>query len=136
MQDWDKDIRKRKEALEAAGAKVKEVDMPAGRFPFENLPSVLSELGIRSVMIEGGASVIDQVFNASFLNQLGQERPLADLIIVTVAPSKIGADGVSYGAGVGLEAIPSEYVQEHSERLGKDSILVYRAQHARSPEAV
>lgn len=56
-----------------------------------SIPVVLKTLytlGIHSVMVEGGAQVI-----RSFLSQDAQA---VDTIIVTVAPTFVGEDGVSY----------------------------------------
>ena len=61
-----------------------------------NLNSVLHQLrvlGIRSLMVEGGAGVIN-----SFLSARSEDtqKPLVDTVIVTVAPVFIG-NGVGYG---------------------------------------
>lgn len=71
----------------------------------------LREKGIRSVMVEGGARVI-QSFLAS--------RHLVDSMIVTTAPVLVGRDGVGYGGG--LEEVPGlKYVS--TEVLGRDAVV-------------
>lgn len=45
----------------------------------------LSDLGIRSVMVEGGALVIN-----SFL----EEKQLVDVVVLTIAPKYLGSDAV------------------------------------------
>lgn len=68
-----------------------------------SIPSFLRKLyecDIRSVMVEGGASVIN-----TFLNQASQPRgpgesPVVDTLIVTVAPTLVGDDGLGYTAGI------------------------------------
>lgn len=52
----------------------------------------LRSLGISSLMVEGGARVID-----SFL-QANLSTPCIESLIVTVAPTLVGASGVAYGA--------------------------------------
>lgn len=66
---------------------------------FLSIPSLLRKLyenDIRSVMVEGGASVIN-----TFMNQACQPRgpgefPVVDTLIVTVAPTIVGDDGLGY----------------------------------------
>lgn len=78
------------------------------------LPAVLRTLrenGIRSVMVEGGARVI-QSFLAS--------RRLVDSMIVTIAPVFLGRDSVGYGGS--LEDAPGlKYV--NTEVLGRDTVV-------------
>jgi 2,5-diamino-6-(ribosylamino)-4(3H)-pyrimidinone 5'-phosphate reductase len=61
-----------------------------GRIAPDTIPWVLSRLGFRSVMIEGGSRVL-----SSFLRSPPREdgSPMVDTVIVTVAPMFIG-DGV------------------------------------------
>ena len=71
----------------------------------------LREKGIRSIIVEGGARVI-QSFLAS--------RHLVDSMIVTIAPVLVGRDGVGYDGG--LEEVPgSKYVR--TEVLGRDAVI-------------
>jgi dihydrofolate reductase len=62
-----------------------------------DLPTLLKTLGIRSMMVEGGAEIIRQ-FLQSELHQDSRQgqggRPLADLLVVTVAPVLV-PDGFS-----------------------------------------
>jgi 3,4-dihydroxy 2-butanone 4-phosphate synthase/GTP cyclohydrolase II len=71
----------RESALEANGAKI--FRFPAnnqGRVPLPALLAHLADLGIKSLMVEGGASVI-----TSFLSQ-----GLVDIVILTIAPVLVG----------------------------------------------
>lgn len=71
----------RRAALEAKGARVLELPGDGkGRVSLPHLLAQLDSLGVRSLMVEGGAAVI-----TSFLAQR-----LADLAIVTVAPVILG----------------------------------------------
>lgn len=67
-----------------------------GRIPPSSLPSILTSLGLRSVMIEGGSRVL-----SSFLHTLKRDdgSKLVDTVVVTVAPTFIGE-----GVGVVPEA--------------------------------
>jgi 2,5-diamino-6-(ribosylamino)-4(3H)-pyrimidinone 5'-phosphate reductase len=48
---------------------------------------LLHHLGIRRVMIEGGARVIQELLTMS--------TPIVDLLIVTIAPVYVGEQGIS-----------------------------------------
>lgn len=67
-----------------------------GRIPPSSLPSILTSLGLRSVMVEGGSRVL-----SSFLHTLKRDdgSKLVDSVVVTVAPTFIGQ-----GVGVVPEA--------------------------------
>jgi riboflavin biosynthesis pyrimidine reductase len=65
--------------------------LPPGRLPLDTLPSILSELGIHSLMVEGGASIIQQFLATSCPPSTSQDKedhwkPLVDRVIVTIAP--------------------------------------------------
>jgi 2,5-diamino-6-(ribosylamino)-4(3H)-pyrimidinone 5'-phosphate reductase len=89
------------------------------------LPLVLKQLEIRTLMIEGGSSIIDQVLEATRTNPDGLKKPLADSIIVTIAPVNVGADGTGYSIGSGFEAISSAYQRKSSQKFGKDNVLAF-----------
>lgn len=89
-------------------------------------PALLRSLDVRSVMVEGGASIIDQFLSTTFTDEAGRQRYLADCVIVTVAPANIGNEGVGYGSGKGLQAIRSSFKEKHTEKCGKDSIVVFQ----------
>jgi len=54
---------------------------------------MLHELGMRSLMVEGGAQVIASFFAAT---------SVVDTVIITVAPTFVGADGVGYDVLLGV----------------------------------
>ena len=71
----------RQAKLEAAGAKVLRLPLSApGRIDLERLLAALAEKGVKSLMVEGGATVI-----SSFL-----AARLVDHLVVTVAPMLVG----------------------------------------------
>lgn len=80
---------------------------------------MLVELGLRSVMIEGGSRVLSSFLHAPRRND---GTPLVDSVVVTVAPMFIG-EGITVvpsGADVGLPQLT--YV--HTEQMGKDAVMV------------
>ena len=66
---------------------------PALHLPIPAVLPALHELGIHSLMVEGGAQVIASFFATS---------SVVDSVIVTVAPTFVGADGVGYGLPLGV----------------------------------
>lgn len=96
--------------LEGKGAKIiRFPPNPQGRVPLPSLLMHLAEQGVRSLMVEGGASVI-----TAFLSQ-----GLVDIVILTIAPILVG----------GLRA-PEKNMQPPlrlqdfgSERAGEDLII-------------
>lgn len=64
-----------------------------GRISIPDLLFTLRELDIRSVMVEGGARVIQ-----SFLAAEASHRDCIDMVIITVSPTLVGDGGVGYGA--------------------------------------
>jgi len=115
LQQWEA----RRDALQAAGVTVILVepetihpDLPpvTSNLPLPAVLRALREKGIRSVMVEGGARVIQ-----SFLS----ER-LVDSLIVTTAPVLVGRDGLGYGEGL-EQVLGLKYIQ--TELLGRDTVV-------------
>lgn len=75
-------------------------DLSQGRIPIPTILTTLHELGIRSVMVEGGARVIESFFTE---DASSPERRIIDTIILTVAPIFVGEDGVGYAIKFGEE---------------------------------
>ncbi|GAA5944888.1 hypothetical protein JCM10213_006625 [Rhodosporidiobolus nylandii] len=107
--------------LVEAGAELVEISIDDnGRL---SLPSALtcpdsSRIFGRSLMVEGGASVI-----SSFL-----ASKLVDLVIVTVAPVLVGAEGVSV-TRPGLDVPELEHLA--TEVFGRDTVFVCRPKYAK-----
>ncbi|KAF9417820.1 2,5-diamino-6-(ribosylamino)-4(3H)-pyrimidinone 5'-phosphate reductase [Podila epigama] len=81
--DHDSEKRKR---LEALGATVFVIDQDAqNRLVIPHLLRTLGERSIRSLMVEGGASIISTFMASS----------LVDLVLITIAPIYVGHDGIS-----------------------------------------
>ena len=80
-----------------------------GRFSWTEILSTLHSRGIKSVMIEGGASVINDVLT----------RRIADVIIITIAPVFLGRDGVGIAP-----MLHEEWLQNTTSiSIGKDIVM-------------
>ncbi|KAF8910163.1 dihydrofolate reductase-like domain-containing protein [Gymnopilus junonius] len=107
----------RKQALEAAGARIIEIPMTptadgiGTRLSIPSVLQTLKELGISSVMVEGGAQII-----SSFM-----EENTADTLIITIAPTFVGASGVAYNCIT--EAGNLKYMGTMA--IGKDSVFTF-----------
>ncbi|KAG0702725.1 dihydrofolate reductase-like domain-containing protein [Suillus ampliporus] len=105
----------RKSILENAGARV------IRRFiMIPDLLKVLYNFGIKTLMVEGGATII-----GSFLAESARPKPNAiiDTLIITIAPTLIGDDGVSYGEGLSTAQVPSlKHIR--TEVMGRDVVIV------------
>ncbi|KAF8846129.1 bacterial bifunctional deaminase-reductase [Paxillus ammoniavirescens] len=114
----------RKSTLETAGVVVYEIPCVNGYLSIRHLLRKLYEKDIRSVMVEGGATVIK-----AFLNQASQRNtetpPVVDTLIVTVAPTLVGDEGVGYKVGFSgreLNDIP-KFTHVRTELMGKDTVI-------------
>ena len=88
--------------------------MHAGLVDVRALLGALRGLGVRSLMVEGGARVIRSFLHAArgegegesvaagagAGESAGRRRPVVDALVVTVAPTVVGDAGVGYGAGL------------------------------------
>jgi 2,5-diamino-6-(ribosylamino)-4(3H)-pyrimidinone 5'-phosphate reductase len=83
-----------------------------GRFSWTQIFSALAVRGVKSVMIEGGASVLNEVLS----------QRVADVLIITIAPVFIGKDGVGI-----LPALSTEWLHDvTSVSMGKDIVIAGR----------
>ena len=103
----------RKAALEQAGARI--VEVPDTR----DIPTIvhhLRQLGIQSLMVEGGAQIIRSFLRAH------STHPIVDNLIITVAPTFIGKDGVGYE----LDRDIVNLAFQRSFPLGRDTVMVFK----------
>jgi len=110
------DQAQRKQALEAAGARILEIEARNGNASRLSLSSVLQALRlneVKSLMVEGGAQVIE-----SFLS----EPPFVDKLVITISPVLLGS-GVDYHAGTGR----TNFEHVHTELFGKDTVIALTA---------
>ncbi|CAO3687713.1 unnamed protein product [Rhizopus stolonifer] len=77
--------KKKQMDLEKAGAKIYSVKSETDRVPLLNVLELLRSMGIKSLMIEGGAKIIQSCL----------KNQLYDQLIVTIAPKFVGIDGVN-----------------------------------------
>jgi len=117
--------RGRKAALESAGARVIGVESDSTGISVPSLLTTVRTLGIRSLMVEGGARVIK-----SFLTSTQQHSATTssggtvDAIIVTVAPTFVGQEGVGYGEDLlGSKMPPMRHT--FTELFGRDTVIVF-----------
>ncbi|KAH9837275.1 bacterial bifunctional deaminase-reductase [Rhodofomes roseus] len=111
----------RRSSLEAAGARIVEVGTSAdGRIPIPALLVKLRGLGMQSLMVEGGARVIQ-----CFLAAEAQHRNCIDTVIVTIAPTIVGKDGVAYGSNLPSDTLPAMQHVE-TELFGRDAVVALR----------
>ena len=98
--------------FKAVGMEVRSVDLDAGDYlDLNEVLSCLNKLGVKSVMVEGGAKVI-----TSFLKQR-----LADLVIITVAPVFLGGMP-PISERMDLEGLPRIWQMKHKQ-FGEDVVV-------------
>ncbi|KAI0783324.1 dihydrofolate reductase-like domain-containing protein [Abortiporus biennis] len=118
LSEWNS----KQQRLQAAGVTVVDVESKGGQIQIPALLQKLRSLGIRSLMVEGGAQIIK-----SFLTHAGLETgsKCVDAILVTTAPVFVGNDGVGYGQDLIVSQIPST---EHvlTEVFGRDVMMSLR----------
>ena len=129
------------DALRAMGADVVEVaaskDSAGEGLPaWDDVLTCVSQAGMESVMVEGGATVIESLFAAH------AKKPLIDEIIVTVAPVKLGEAGLGYKRPdwlsrafnlptTGMPSLPGTELQPVSldpEIFNKDVVFAWSSQ--------
>lgn len=65
---------------------VLQINIVTGKLQLPSLLTYLSEMGIRTLMVEGGARVIDSFMRSGLVKHL----------IVTISPCFVGPDGIGY----------------------------------------
>lgn len=105
----------RQRALESVGARILRLpNNEAGRVDLQHLLSLLSRLGIKSLMVEGGAAVI-----SSFLTS-----HLVDRLVLTIAPMLVGGlNAVEPYHEVNGNPLP-RLSRTRYQRLGDDILLL------------
>ncbi|KZV96118.1 bacterial bifunctional deaminase-reductase [Exidia glandulosa HHB12029] len=105
--------------LEKAGAVLFDIPtvLNGNGLDIQAMLDVLHEKGIKSLMVEGGQRVISSFYAARDT----EGRPIVDALIVTVAPTLVGAAGV----GVALDGAEKTLTLKHlrTEIMGKDTVV-------------
>lgn len=114
----------RQRALEALGVKVLRLRANrAGQVCLDALLSALAALGIRDLMVEGGANVITSFLAAGFVNRL----------VLTIAPLLLGGlHAVQQLDQTGSRSLP-RLRNPHYETLGEDLLLFGDVEWEASP---
>ena len=124
-------MTERKRALEDAGARIIEIPPSSSvqdeLFPNSHLslPVILkslNDLGIRSLMVEGGARIIGSFF--------ASPEKIVDSLIITVAPILVGSDGVGYQCkhpvlDLNGSKKQASFAGVHTELIGRDTVVAF-----------
>lgn len=107
----------RSAVLQKAGARVIPIPMDPedGLLSIPSLIKKLGELDVRSLMVEGGARIIQ-----SFL-----AKAVIDTIIITTAPKVVGEEGISHGMQFELEREIPGFNLVAQEKIGDDDVIVW-----------
>lgn len=78
--------------------------------------SVLHSLGVKRLMVEGGAQVIESLFMArSASSPASRAGDLIDQLIVTVSPNFAGSDSTGYKSPRWSDPVPGKTKKQASE---------------------
>jgi 2,5-diamino-6-(ribosylamino)-4(3H)-pyrimidinone 5'-phosphate reductase len=113
-------MRSRASSLRAAKAVLHEISLDEnGNLSRPSLLDKLKQLGIHSLMVEGGQRVI-----SSFLGAMDEKgQPVVDKLVITVAPKFVGSAGI----GVMSEGVKvPELIHLQSTTLGSDTVVACR----------
>ncbi len=119
----------RQTKLENAGARI--FRFPPGEnghIPLQSLLIRLADLGVNSIMVEGGAGVIQAFFSAR----------LADQVVITIAPIFVGGLQVLKFEGKDLkqESYFPHLTSTHVDMLGDDMIVWGKIIHPKAGEDI
>ncbi|TFK95041.1 bacterial bifunctional deaminase-reductase [Polyporus arcularius HHB13444] len=129
-----KAFTQRAAALRSAGAHIIELaaDAATGLIAVPDLLTALHELGVRSVMVEGGARVIRSFLSTGHGDSPSRESSdgpgdkwMVDALVVTVAPTLVGEAGVGYGSGLLADVLP-KFEHVRTETFGPDAVMALR----------
>lgn len=111
----------KKAILDEAGGKFLTVTMSNFKIDWRDVLTALSTKGIRSVMIEGGGTVLNSILQPEYFS-------IIDSVIVTIAPTWLGTGGVVVSPprcfnddGKPMAAVRLDNAQWHP--LGEDVVL-------------
>ena len=112
----DKDLLKRKEAVQAAGAIILETPLKDDRVDLKALMEILGDAGITSLLVEGGGQVIRSALSAG----------IVDKVMFYYAPKILGGnDGVPICSGRGPNLMKDCITLKdiRVERFGEDVLI-------------
>lgn len=113
-----------KAVLEESGGQVIEVPMSGSMMSWKDITFVLSQHGIRSLMVEGGGRVINQILRPENEDQVSA-------VIITIAPVFLGCGGTAVNPdrreGAEGQPIPSARLRDVIwQVMGEDAVLCGR----------
>lgn len=121
------EMSSRRSTLLEAGAIIFDVPCEDG---FLSIPQVLGELykqGIKSLMVEGGATIINSFLKCSQQSDGLGAPPVIDIIIITTAPMFVGDGGVGYEVGGSKQAEEAPALQPvQTALMGIDTVTALR----------
>ncbi|KAI8981125.1 bacterial bifunctional deaminase-reductase [Trametes punicea] len=114
-------------ALQSAGARIIELDAgeDTGMIAIPDLLTAICELGVRSLMVEGGARVIRSFLSAARSSASSDARRAVDALVITVAPTLVGSAGVGYGHELQEDALPT-FQHVRTESFGPDTVVALK----------
>jgi 2,5-diamino-6-(ribosylamino)-4(3H)-pyrimidinone 5'-phosphate reductase len=89
-----------------------------GKLSFANILLTLYHKGIRSVMVEGGATVIQSLL---------AQPDYVDSVIVTTSPMTVGDKGLGYGTPIEPGKSFSKFTFTKSQNFGNDDVSAWLA---------
>ncbi|KAI0348175.1 hypothetical protein BDW22DRAFT_1350342 [Trametopsis cervina] len=111
----------RRTALEIAGAKVYITAAHGGLISLPDVLLALKNLHIRSLMVEGGANVIQSFLKETLPDPQGKVNPIVDTVIVTVAPTLVGPQGIAYDCN-----LPVKLNHIRTAVFGRDAVMALK----------
>jgi riboflavin biosynthesis pyrimidine reductase len=113
----------RRAIMDEAGAEVREVEPRKGGSGLHwlSLLQVLYEVGIKRLMVEGGAAVIDSLM---------QEQAYIDVLLVTISPVTVGPNGFGFsaslpGTDLGRNSATA-WTSTQTDVFGCDKVILWR----------
>ena len=113
--------RKKIEKLKNLGVEILILSLKNGRFDIEDILSILYEMGVVHVLIEGGSKTATEFLKSGYV----------DKISVFIAPKIIGSDGLSSISRLNIEKVKESFRFEIEDvkRFEDDIYLSYRPVH-------
>jgi 2,5-diamino-6-(ribosylamino)-4(3H)-pyrimidinone 5'-phosphate reductase len=87
-----------------------DLNLPVGYISLPDFLKALRSLNVRSLMVEGGARVIQCFLTETQLDSEGRNVPIVDSIIITVAPTIVGTCGVGYDCDLTMQVSTFHFV--------------------------
>ncbi|KAG6335092.1 hypothetical protein ID866_4001 [Astraeus odoratus] len=113
------ELKERQSALTAAGAVVFSVECEDGK-------GELHKQGIKNLMVEGGATVINSFLECAYQSYGSGSPPIFDILIITTTPTLVGDDAVGYKCCTDQFSNKLPWQHIRTEVMGKDTVVAVR----------